>query len=241
MANGTGATEAGSALKGAGTGAAMGAEIGSFVGPEGTAIGAAAGGLIGGVAGFFSGKKQADIQSKKQGLVSQRELANQNYYNTEYNKDILDTAQGKALQTGLENSVKEANLQSAGTGAITGASDESKIAQKTGMEGQIANAYGSLAASGQSYKQGIRNQYLNQQMPLDQQQQNLWTQQQQSINNAMANFSGAGKDVSSAFSGSGGTKPGSIFQNDSSLSNKGNSDNGGGFNIMADMGEKVIG
>jgi hypothetical protein len=174
MANGTGAIEAGSTLKGAGKGAAMGASIGAFGGPIApitTAIGAAAGALIGGTAGFFAGKKKAKIQNDKQNLLGQRTKENQNFYDTEYNKDILDTAQGKALQTGLENSVKDSNVQASGTAAITGLSDEARIAQKAGMEKQIAGAYTNLAANGQSYKQGIRNNYLNQQTPLDQQQQ----------------------------------------------------------------------
>lgn len=78
----TGATEAKSALAGAGKGVAMGATIGSVVPGVGTAIGAVAGGLIGGVGGFFKGKKDAKTGDK---LYNQAHGASYNkFYGNQY-------------------------------------------------------------------------------------------------------------------------------------------------------------
>lgn len=196
MANGVGASVGSGVAAGAGTGAAIGAAFGGVGAP----IGAVVGGIVGGVGGYMTGKKKADLQDEKENLVKKREGELNSWFNTEYNKNILDSDYGKALTTQIENRVKDSSKQLASTSAITGASDEAKQAAKANIERNIADTYTNVAARGQERKDNIRRQYLTGQAGYDAAKMDLIGQEQQSLDNAMKNFSTAGDNMSNAYS-----------------------------------------
>lgn len=164
-------------------GAAAGAAAGSLTGPIGIIVGAG----LGLTASAIAARRTAKLNKKRQALVDQRRQDLQRWFDKEYNKNIMDTDYGRAVQTSIEQNTNKANQQVANTAAITGATDESQIAAKANINENTTGALANVAAQGYGRKEGVRQEYVGRQTGLDRGQSDIWDMTAQNWANVAKN------------------------------------------------------
>jgi|AMWB02.1.fsa_nt_gi hypothetical protein len=96
------------------------------------------------------------------------------WYNTEYNTPYLDTTAGKSALGSLRTYYGDAMKKVGQNSAITGASDEAKVATGDKVQRGLADSVMRLAGHGTMYRDAIRREYQGMKMGLENlQQQNL--------------------------------------------------------------------
>jgi len=109
------------------------------------------------------------------------------WYNTEYNTPYLDTTSGKAAIGSLRTYYGDAMKKVGQNSAITGASDEAKVATGDKVQKGLADSVMRLAGYGTQYKDSIRREYQGQKMGLENMQQDNLARKSQNWNNLMSN------------------------------------------------------
>ena len=92
------------------------------------------------------------IKRKKRDLDS--------YYKGELAKNTLDTEFAKSSMKKIREQLDERRKRSDSTAAITGASDEAKVAEKANDSKSISDAVTSLAQYGSQRKDALRREYM---------------------------------------------------------------------------------
>ena len=165
---------------------------------------------------IFGGIKSGQQMKQAEGIVDKQVSDLTAWYDTEKNRDFLQSNLGSAAMNKVLQDIEQRNQQIESTAAVTGASDAAKIAQKAKSQEQFGNVVKDLASYGTARGDRIEGRYRSGIGQLMGQKVNLATGRAQSA----ANLGGAGGDlISAAGSLFGSTKFG-----------------GGGTSLMSDVG-----
>jgi hypothetical protein len=116
----------------------------------------------------------------------------ESWYNTEYNTPYLDTTAGKSALGSLRTYYGDAMKRVGQNSAITGASDEAKVATGDKVQRGLADSVMRLAGYGTQYRDAIRREYQGLKMNLENMQQDNLARKSASWNNLMANAANLG-------------------------------------------------
>ena len=122
----------------------------------GSIIGAAIG-LGTSIYGNIKAGKESEAMSK---MIDRKERDLDSYYKGELAKSTLDTEYAKSAMKKIREQLDERRKRSDSTAAITGASDESRVAEKSNDSKAISSAVTSLAQYGSQRKDALRRDYM---------------------------------------------------------------------------------
>lgn len=107
------------------------------------------------------GQIRAAKEMKKQGqYLDNYERSMDSYYNGETSKNVLDTEYAQSALKKIRESLAERRKISNSTAAITGASDESQIAEKDNEAKAISGAVTSLAQYGSQRRDALKREQM---------------------------------------------------------------------------------
>ena len=112
-------------------------------------------------------------------------------FNKEYYTDPLDTKYGKTALGKIRDNYKEQTKRDEATAAVTGASDEVKVAAKGERAKGISNAITNISAFGEQKKERLFSDYWSKKQFINQQLGSLDAQKAQSRLNVVNNLWGA--------------------------------------------------
>jgi nucleoside diphosphate kinase len=123
-------------------------------------------GAIGGLnpvfGNLYAGLKGARAQKVKEGQINDYSSNLDTWYNTEKNKDYLQSNVASNVLTKIGNKLRENQNQVANQQAITGGTDEAALAAKTAAQGKYNEAVGDIAAMGTARQDQVEGRYQNQ-------------------------------------------------------------------------------
>ena len=157
----------------------------------GAAIGAGlkvAGSIIGGAA-------QARAARKQRAIIDKQKKDNEAWYNRNYYEDSTQRSDAQRAMEMARDAMKSRYNQAQASGVVTGATDESIAAQKAATNQVVSSAASSIAATGDSRKDSIDQQYLNTKANLAQQEAETWKQQGAAIAQAAQGVGNAGSKM----------------------------------------------
>lgn len=157
----------------------------------GAAIGAGlkvAGSIIGGAAQARAARKQREI-------IDTQKKDNEAWYNRNYYEDSTQRSDAQRAMQMARDAMKSRYNQAQASGVVTGATDESIAAQKAATNQVVSSAASSIAATGDSRKDSIDQQYLNTKANLAQQEAETWKQQGAAIAQAAQGVGNAGSKM----------------------------------------------
>ncbi len=157
----------------------------------GAAIGAGlkvAGSIIGGAA-------QARAARKQRAIIDKQKKDNEAWYNRNYYEDSTQRSDAQRAMQMARDAMKSRYNQAQASGVVTGATDESIAAQKAATNQVVSSAASSIAATGDSRKDSIDQQYLNTKANLAQQEAETWKQQGAAIAQAAQGVGNAGSKM----------------------------------------------
>ena len=157
----------------------------------GAAIGAGlkvAGSIIGGAA-------QARAARKQRAIIDKQKKDNEAWYNRNYYEDSTQRSDAQRAMQMARDAMKSRCNQAQASGVVTGATDESIAAQKAATNQVVSSAASSIAATGDSRKDSIDQQYLNTKANLAQQEAETWKQQGAAIAQAAQGVGNAGSKM----------------------------------------------
>lgn len=93
-------------------------------------------------------------------MIKRKERDLDTYYKGELAKNTLDTEFAKSSMKKIREQLDERRKRSDSTAAITGASDEAKVAEKANDSKSISDAVTSLALYGSQRKDALRRDYM---------------------------------------------------------------------------------
>lgn len=133
---------------------------------------------------------------------------NEAWYNSDYYGDFTQRLDVQnALKKMRDEMDRQTKLESSRQ-AVTGATDEVKLAGMDSRNKALSGVIGNIAASGEQYKEAAKNRYRNRKYNIDMLDYNTLIQNAQSGNNAFYNgLTGLGSiDWTSIFNSGGNTK-----------------------------------
>ena len=163
----------------------------------GLGVSSLAGNIFGNI---MSGK--ANNANRK--LIEQQRQKNESFYNNNVNRDFLETNAAKGLFERLRKNLYDNNKIINSTAAVTGASDEAVIAEKSRNQENYNDAVNQLASQATQYQQNEEQMYRNADQNLANQEMQLNANQAQNAANAVQNAAG----VASAAANMAGALPG---------------------------------
>ena len=123
------------------------------------------GAIIGSAIGLGSsiyGNRKARKESKEMNkMIDRKERDLDSYYKGELSKNTLDTEYAKSSMKKIREQLDERRKRSDSTAAITGASDEAKVAEKANDSKAISSAVTSIAQHGAQRKDMLRREYMD--------------------------------------------------------------------------------
>ena len=93
-------------------------------------------------------------------MINRKERELDTYYKGELSKNTLDTEYAKSSMKKIREQLDERRKRSDSTAAITGASDEAKVAEKANDSKSISEAVTSLAQYGSLRKDALEREYM---------------------------------------------------------------------------------
>ena len=148
---------------------------------------------VGGMA--LSAFKGAKAKKNQTALLEKQKQENDSDFNNNANKDFLQTNVAKDAQKQMADNLEESRKNNAGRTAVTGGSDELKVAMNTGASKTYNDAVSRLAGAGTSYQ--------NQQDSMHRAGRNSLNAQQGAIYNQNAESAANLGDNSASLVGSG--------------------------------------
>jgi len=139
--------------------------------------GLAAASLAGQVFGGLYGGKQ---MTAAENLLKKQLEENEAFYNLNVKRDFLETNVAKGMFEQLRKNLRETTQNIASTAAVTGATPEAEIAEKTKMQEKYNEAVSGLAQGATQYQQGQEAMYRGEKGRLTQQQIELAKQRAES-------------------------------------------------------------
>ncbi len=158
-------------------------------------------------AAVYGGVKSAKARRKQRRLLEQRKGDIDNTFNREYYQDFLEREQSKSFLSRLREQMKDANKIADNSAVVTGATNEAKIAQKSALQKNYANAVNQLAGMATAHKDRTLNWYENAKNGIYGQRQGMLDHSAQQWSNFMNNALGASASFAGmAGGGAGGTR-----------------------------------
>lgn len=177
----------------------------------------------------FGMAKAAKEQKANQDLLNAQNEQNQAEYNNEANKSFLDTNVAKdAVKVAKENLIDN-QKQVEGNAAITGASDEAKVAGQSNVNKNYNDSVSRIASMATGYQDRAKNRFQATRMALQGQQANLNQQKAEGAANLASN---AG-DLLGTVTMNAGMNDGNKSENSTMLSKRESSGNGVKLNNIA--------
>lgn len=178
-------------------------------------LGAIIGGAVGALGGLFGSasnnqriKEQMRLiaeRKREAGALHDEQLArNEDWYNRRYNEDATQRADAQRLISMTEESIKKRNKAAAAKAAVVGGTDESVAAEKEQNNQALADAVSRIAASADSRKDAIEQQYMQKKDAYDEQYQ----RRKDALDDALAGLQGQkknGYDIAGSLIGGAGS------------------------------------
>lgn len=120
-----------------------------------------------GLVSLYGTLKNASANKAQNAYLNKRQSDLDNWYNKEYNTNYLDTTQGRSAIGSLRTHYNDVMKKVAQGNAITGASDEAKVATGDKVQRSFADQISKIAGYGTQYKDSIRREYQGLKMNLE--------------------------------------------------------------------------
>jgi hypothetical protein len=133
--------------------------------------------------GLYGGKQMTAAEN----LLKKQLEENEAFYNLNVKRDFLDTNVAKGMFERLRKDLEQANKNITSTAAVTGATPEAEIAEKTKVQEGYNEAVSRLAEGATGYQQGQEALYRGEKSRLTQQQVDLAKQRAESGANVASN------------------------------------------------------
>lgn len=127
---------------------------------------------------LFGAAKGGKANEANEALLKKRKEEDDAFFKTRINRDFLQTNAAKGVLERIKKQYQNADKSIAGRSAITGASDESIVAQRTANNENLNDAVSSIAEGATDYQENAENQYR--------QAKNSTLEAEMSINNKKA-------------------------------------------------------
>ena len=158
-------------------------------------IGAAIGAGLKVADSIIGGAAQARAARKQRAIIDKQKKDNEAWYNRNYYEDSTQRSDAQRAMQMARDAMKSRYNQAQASGVVTGATDESIAAQKAATNQVVSSAASSIAATGDSRKDSIDQQYLNTKANLAQQEAETWKQQGAAIAQAAQGVGNAGSKM----------------------------------------------
>lgn len=132
---------------------------------------------------------------KQREIIDTQKKDNEAWYNRNYYEDSTQRSDAQRAMQMARDAMKSRYNQAQASGVVTGATDESIAAQKAATNQVVSSAASSIAATGDSRKDSIDQQYLNTKANLAQQEAETWKQQVSAIAQAAQGVGNAGSKM----------------------------------------------
>ena len=162
-------------------------------------IGSVVGGLagIGGAIGAgIAGRK---AYKKNMGILNDMRQDSQNWYDREYNSDFTQRADAQAALNNARRILDERYRRAEGAAAVAGASDESVALQKQAANEVLGDVTSDTVGQAEAYKEGVRNNYVNQQTAFNQAEMDLNSKKAANVATQAAGLATAAGGLGDAF------------------------------------------
>ncbi len=136
---------------------------------------------------IFSAVKSAKANKQKQAYIDKTAAENKAEFNNNANKDFLQTNVAKDAVKQQTQALEEDRKAVAGRAAITGGSDEAKLAGNTAANKTYQDGLSRLAGMGTNYQNQQKAIYLGQKAQTDQQNLQMIDDKAESASNLAAN------------------------------------------------------
>lgn len=132
---------------------------------------------------------------KQREIIDTQKKDNEAWYNRNYYEDSTQRSDAQRAMQMARDAMKSRYNQAQASVVVTGATDESIAAQKAATNQVVSSAASSIAATGDSRKDSIDQQYLNTKANLAQQEAETWKQQVSAIAQAAQGVGNAGSKM----------------------------------------------
>jgi len=116
--------------------------------------------IYGAISNASAKNKQRSIQEAEQARLEREKREHQEWYEREYYQNLLDTDEAKAAQAQASEYLAEENKKADAQAAMTGASDEARIARRGESQKAWTGLVRGLSAKGTDYKRALNSQYM---------------------------------------------------------------------------------
>lgn len=144
---------------------------------------------------IVEGAAMAQAARKQREIIDTQKKDNEAWYNRNYYEDSTQRSDAQRAMQMARDAMKSRYNQAQASGVVTGATDESIAAQKAATNQVVSSAASSIAATGDSRKDSIDQQYLNTKANLAQQEAETWKQQGAAIAQAAQGVGNAGSKM----------------------------------------------
>lgn len=141
---------------------------------------------------LYGSLKSAEANKRYDQYLNKRLSDLDTWYNTEYNTPYLDTTEGKAALGSVRTYYGDAMKKVSQNNAITGASDEAKVATGDKVQRGLSDTIMRLAGYGTRYRDSVRREYQGLKFPLENLQQENLARKSQNWSNLMTNATNLG-------------------------------------------------
>lgn len=105
---------------------------------------------------IFGGAKARKARRRQEQLVREQQLEDKAFFNKEYYTPYVQSEEAQNTLAAMREAIKERNKQVAQSQAISGGSDEAKVAAQGKTERSYADLMRNIASQGTRYKTGVR-------------------------------------------------------------------------------------
>lgn len=137
----------------------------------------------------------AQAARKQREIIDTQKKDNEAWYNRNYYEDSTQRSDAQRAMQMARDAMKSRYNQAQASGVVTGATDESIAAQKAATNQVVSSAASSIAATGDSRKDSIDQQYLNTKANLAQQEAETWKHQGAAIAQAAQGVGNTGSKM----------------------------------------------
>ena len=137
----------------------------------------------------------SEAARKQRAIIDKQKKDNEAWYNRNYYEDSTQRSDAQRAMQMARDAMKSRYNQAQASGVVTGATDESIAAQKAATNQVVSSAASSIAATGDSRKDSIDQQYLNTKANLAQQEAETWKQQGAAIAQAAQGVGNTGSKM----------------------------------------------
>ncbi len=134
--------------------------------------------MIGGAISNVNAKKEQEkLLKEERARLAQEKREHQAWYDREYYQNPMETEEAKAAQATAREYLDDENKKADSRAAMTGASDEARVAQRGESQKAWTNMVRGITAKATDYKRALNSQYWNGKQGFSAQESGLASQQ----------------------------------------------------------------